>query len=50
MTEYELAKHVVDNMDYNCMYESAITGVYQMYKDDPDKFKEDMSYEGFTDE
>ena len=43
-----LAKHVVNQMDYAELHESAIAGLTQFYENDPDKFREDLESEGLN--
>jgi len=44
-----LAEHVVGNMDYGEMRQSAENGLVEFYRNNPEKFEEDLINEGFKD-
>ncbi len=47
VTRSELAAHIVNNMDYAELHESAIVGLTLHYHANPEKFHEDLNNEGF---
>lgn len=47
MTTLELAQHVVNQMGYSQLHESAVAGICLDYERDPEKFAFDLENEGF---
>ncbi len=48
ISKLDLATHVVSQMDYTELHDSAITGLVQFYEANPDKFTDDAFNEGFV--
>lgn len=46
----DLAEHVINNMDYDELHESAISGLVLFYEHNPEKLEEDLINEGFKDD